>query len=180
MSNCKIAARQLFTVRHEQHSLTDRRHNRDTDCSLAYPEKAQQTQTAQSAESPATQAADRARTANVLPADGTLTDCTVFAQVPLAALLTTSDHHDRNRYDRKIADFLICTKTLTPIAVIELDDSTHDNKIAKDADRDAMLRNAGYQTIRYRNYPSPDQLRQDIENAFKKVAGLTPQTAQKI
>lgn len=110
----------------------------------------------------------------------TLTDCTVFAQVPLAALLTTSDHHDRNRYDRKIADFLICTKTLTPIAVIELDDSTHDSKIAKDADRDAMLRNAGYQTIRYRNYPSPDQLRQDIENAFKKVAGLTPQTAQKI
>jgi very-short-patch-repair endonuclease len=109
----------------------------------------------------------------------TLTDCTVFAQMPLAALLTTSDFQDRNRYNRKIADFLICTKTLTPIAVIELDDVTHDKRIAQDADRDAMLRNAGYQTIRYREFPSQTQLRQDIENAFKKVAGLAPQTAQK-
>jgi len=109
----------------------------------------------------------------------TLTDCTVFAQMPLAALLTTTDFQDRNRYNRKIADFLICTKTLTPIAVIELDDITHDKKIAQDADRDAMLRNAGYQTIRYREFPSQTQLRQDIENAFKKVAGLAPQTAHK-
>lgn len=109
----------------------------------------------------------------------TLTDCTVFPQMPLAALLTTADHQDRNRYNRKIADFLICTKTLTPIAVIELDDVTHNNKLAKDADRDAMLKNAGYQTIRYREFPSSAQLRQDIETAFKKVAGLAPQTAEK-
>ncbi len=103
----------------------------------------------------------------------TLTDCTVFPQMPLAALLTTADFQDRNRYNRKIADFLICTKTLTPIAVIELDDVTHDKKIAQDADRDAMLRNAGYQTLRYREFPSSAQLRQDIENAFKKAVGLT-------
>jgi very-short-patch-repair endonuclease len=103
-----------------------------------------------------------------------LTDCTVFAQMPLAALLTTTDRQDRNRFDRKIADFLICTKTLTPIAVIELDDASHNNKTAKDADRDAMLKNAGYQTIRYRDFPTSDQIRQDIEAAFKKVAGLAP------
>jgi very-short-patch-repair endonuclease len=102
----------------------------------------------------------------------TLTDCTVFAQMPLAALLTSADRKDRNRYDRKIADFLICTKTLTPIAVIELDDPSHNNKAQKDADRDALLRNAGYQTIRYRDYPTPVQLRQDIEAAFKKVAAF--------
>jgi very-short-patch-repair endonuclease len=102
----------------------------------------------------------------------TLTDCIVLAQMPLSSLLTTSDRQDRNRFDRKVADFLICTKTFTPIAVIELDDPTHNNKAAKDADRDAMLKNAGYQTIRYRDYPSPAQLRQDIEAAFKNVAGL--------
>ncbi|MRW85264.1 DUF2726 domain-containing protein [Pseudoduganella sp. FT26W] len=106
----------------------------------------------------------------------TLTDCAVFPQMPLAALLTTSDRQDRNRFDRKIADFLVCTKTLTPIAVIELDDPSHNNKAAQDADRDAMLRNAGYQTIRYRDYPTPIQLRQDIETAFKKVSGLTAQS----
>jgi very-short-patch-repair endonuclease len=102
----------------------------------------------------------------------TLTDCIVFAQMPLASLVTTTDRQDRNRFDRKIADFLICTKTLTPIAVIELDDASHNSKAAKDADRDAMLRNAGYQTIRYRDFPNSTQLRQDIEAAFKHVSGL--------
>jgi very-short-patch-repair endonuclease len=102
----------------------------------------------------------------------TLTDCVVFAQMPLAALLTTPDRQDRNRFDRKIADFLICTKTLMPIVVIELDDATHNTKAARDAERDAMLKNAGYQTIRYRDFPTPPQLRQDIETAFKKLAGL--------
>lgn len=102
----------------------------------------------------------------------TLTDCVTLAQVPLAALLTAKHQPDRNRFDRKIADFLICTKTLTPIAVIELDDNTHNNKKAADADRDAMLRNAGYQTIRYRDIPPANQIRQDIETAFKKVAGI--------
>lgn len=103
----------------------------------------------------------------------TLTACVVFPQMPLAALLTAPDRQDRNRFDRKIADFLICTKTLTPIAVIELDDATHNSKVSRDADRDAMLRNAGYQTIRYRDFPTPAQLRQDVEIAFKKVAGLS-------
>ncbi|MRW92635.1 DUF2726 domain-containing protein [Duganella sp. FT80W] len=73
----------------------------------------------------------------------------------------------------KRTDFLICTKTLTPIAVIELDDATHDSKIAHDAERDAMLKNASDQTIRYRNFPTSTQLRQDIEAAFKQMAGLT-------
>lgn len=104
----------------------------------------------------------------------TLTDCVVFAQMPLAALLTSSDRQERNRYDRKIADFLVCTKTLIPIAIIELDDATHDRKAVQDAERDTMLRKAGYQTIRYRHFPTPLQLRQDIEAAFKKVAGLAP------
>lgn len=102
----------------------------------------------------------------------TLSDCVILAQVPLAALLTAKHRPDRNRFDRKIADFLVCTKTLTPIVVIELDDNTHNNKKAADADRDAMLKNAGYQTIRYRDIPRPTQIRQDIENAFKVVAGL--------
>lgn len=102
----------------------------------------------------------------------TLTDCTVFAQMPLAALLTTQHRQDRNRFDRKIADFLICTKTLTPIVVIELDDASHNHKAARDADRDAMLNNAGYQTIRYRDFPTSVQIRQDIEAALKRVSGL--------
>ncbi|MBA5687248.1 DUF2726 domain-containing protein [Rugamonas apoptosis] len=95
-----------------------------------------------------------------------LPECVVLAQVSFQALLTTNRRADRNRFDRKFADFVICSKQLTPIAIIELDDSTHDNKQDKDADRDAMLQNAGYQTIRYRKIPTTEQLRDEIEQAL--------------
>lgn len=92
----------------------------------------------------------------------------VLAQVALSALLTTNRRADRNRFDRKVADFVICTKQLVPIVVIELDDSSHNKKQAADADRDAMLRNAGYQTIRYRNIPQLAQLKLDVEAALQQ------------
>lgn len=98
-----------------------------------------------------------------------LPECVVLAQVAFSALVTTTRQADRNRFDRKVADFLICSKQLTPIVVIELDDSSHHKKHAQDADRDAMLRNAGYQTIRYPRIPAQQQIQLDIETALKKL-----------
>ena len=106
-----------------------------------------------------------------------LPECTVLAQVSFQALIDTPSFEDRNRFNRKYADFVICSKRLTPIAVIELDDSTHDNKQARDADRDAMLQGAGYQTIRYRDIPVTSQIREDIQNAIIKLQALQPLTA---
>lgn len=100
-----------------------------------------------------------------------LPECVVLAQVALSALVTTSRQADRNRFDRKVADFLICSKQLTPIAVIELDDSSHKYKQAKDADRDAMLKNAGYRTIRYKRIPTASELQIDIEAALHELTG---------
>lgn len=98
-----------------------------------------------------------------------LPECTVLAQISLQALLDTDSLADRNRFNRKYADFVICSKLLTPIAVIELDDASHNRKAAQDADRDVMLQNAGYQTLRYRKIPTTEQIQADIERALKSL-----------
>jgi len=98
-----------------------------------------------------------------------LPECTVLAQVSFQALLDTPRLEDRNRFNRKSADFVICSKNLTPIAVIELDDASHNSKRARDADRDAMLQNAGYQTIRYNKIPTTAQVQLDIQTALKNL-----------
>ncbi|MES2018368.1 MAG: DUF2726 domain-containing protein [Pseudomonadota bacterium] len=88
--------------------------------------------------------------------------CAVLAQVAFSALVTTKNKATRNRFDRKVADFVICSKQLDVIAVVELDDATHKNKVAADEERDAMLKNAGYVTIRYKNVPDENTIRKDI------------------
>ena len=98
-----------------------------------------------------------------------LPECTVLAQVSFQALLDTPQQADRNRFDRKYADFVICSKRLTPIAVVELDDASHKTKLEQDRERDAMLQKAGYQTIRYRKIPTAEQIQADIEAALKNL-----------
>lgn len=98
-----------------------------------------------------------------------LPECTVLAQVSFQALLDTPNLSSRNRFNRKTADFVVCSQQLTPIAVVELDDTSHTNKKTRDADRDAMLRNAGYQTLRYKRVPTPEQIKADIENVLCEI-----------
>ncbi|KQQ32486.1 hypothetical protein ASF61_15805 [Duganella sp. Leaf126] len=92
-----------------------------------------------------------------------LPECVVLAQVAFSALITTDEQAHRNRFDRKVADFVICSRQLTPIAIVELDDRSHWNRRAADADRDAMLEQAGYTTLRYEGLPLTDVVRRDIE-----------------
>jgi very-short-patch-repair endonuclease len=102
-----------------------------------------------------------------------LPECTILAQVSFQALLDTPSFEDRNRFNRKYADFLICSKRLTPVAIVELDDSSHNSKKADDEDRDAMLQRAGYQTIRYRDIPSTPQIRGDLQIALTKLKAVS-------
>lgn len=88
--------------------------------------------------------------------------CTVLAQVSLSSLLTTNSKATRNRFDRKVADFVICSKELEVLVVIELDDPTDKSNLIADADRDAMISNAGYRMLRYASIPEQAQLRKDI------------------
>jgi len=50
------------------------------------------------------------------------------------------------------------------VAIIELDDPSHIGKEQEDAERDAMLNEAGYQVYRYTDIPSSNHLRKDILN----------------
>lgn len=86
----------------------------------------------------------------------------ICPQVSFSALMTARQWQDRNRFNRKVAGFVVCSRTLVPIAVVELDDVSHKDKQDEDEIRDAMLQLAGYQVIRYANVPDIDRLRQDI------------------
>lgn len=101
-----------------------------------------------------------------------LPEYTVPAQVAFSALVTADGWANRNRFDRKVADFVLCSQQLHVIAVIELDDSSHAGRERQDRERDAMLRLAGYDTLRYANFPTQQALRADIEQLLLKKAGV--------
>lgn len=101
-----------------------------------------------------------------------LPECTVLAQVAFSALVTAKGRENRNRFDRKVADFVLCSQQLHVIAVIELDDSSHAGREREDKERDAMLRLAGYVTLRYANFPTQQALRADVEQLLLKKAGV--------
>jgi len=91
----------------------------------------------------------------------------IFTQVSLGAILDNkTKRYQRGSFNQKIADFIIADKRLNIVAVIELDDRSHDSQKRKDADerRDAMLNGAGYRTIRYdcRYMPNEKMIRQEI------------------
>jgi hypothetical protein len=88
----------------------------------------------------------------------------VFPQVPFAAFLTDDGQLSRNaqwavraRFDRKIADFVVCERgSLKVVAVVELDDRTHTAQA--DRQRDAITKAVGYQTIRYQSRQKPTEV----------------------
>jgi very-short-patch-repair endonuclease len=77
----------------------------------------------------------------------------VLAQVSFSALLNAKNWATRNTFNRKMADFVICDRAFTVLAVVELDDSSHDGRKTADASRDALLEAAGYKVLRWRGIP---------------------------
>ncbi|WP_026470763.1 DUF2726 domain-containing protein [Alkanindiges illinoisensis] len=91
-----------------------------------------------------------------------LPDHIVLAQVSFGALLSTTGQATRNRFNRKIADFVVLDKSFNVVAVVELDDKSHKGKEQQDAERDAMLKEAGYRVIRYPRTPDLDKVKADF------------------
>lgn len=98
-----------------------------------------------------------------------LPNAIVLAQVSFGALLSATSRPVRNRFDRKIADFVICNRAFQVVVVIELDDASHRGKEEKDAARDAMLKEAGYRVLRYPNIPDIDKVRSDMRQFMPDV-----------
>jgi hypothetical protein len=91
----------------------------------------------------------------------------ILCQVSMSALIEPRDLPERTaeymrlraRFAQKYVDFVICEpESLSVIAIVELDDITHDP--VKDAQRDAMLGSAGYRVVRWhsRKKPSPSEI----------------------
>ena len=87
----------------------------------------------------------------------------VLAQVGLSRILGVKRGHKfqtwQNRIDRKSADFVVCSKDSTILAVIELDDSTHERPERKHADatKEKALSSAGLRLIRWNVKSLPDE-----------------------
>lgn len=87
----------------------------------------------------------------------------VLAQVQLSRILGVKKGHSfkywYNRINRMSADFVVCNKDARIVAVIELDDSSHereDRRIA-DAKKDKALFSAGIPIIRWQAAALPDE-----------------------
>ena len=100
-----------------------------------------------------------------------LPDAVVLSQVSFGALLTAKARAVRNTFDRKIADFVVCSKAFEVLAIVELDDSSHRDNAAKDAKRDSLLKAAGYRVLRYPRIPDIDQVRRDLAPPSLKAGG---------
>ncbi len=86
----------------------------------------------------------------------------ILAQVAFSALITSQNINIRNRFNRKVTDFVILDHKLQVIAIIELDDPSHLGKEQEDKQRDALLHEAGYQVYRFTQIPTVQQLRKTI------------------
>ncbi len=84
-----------------------------------------------------------------------LPDHIILAQVQLSRFLGVKKGHNyqswSNRINRMSADFVICNKDSSIIAVIELDDSTHNKASRQEADakKNRALEAAGIKLIRW-------------------------------
>lgn len=91
-----------------------------------------------------------------------LPDHIVLAQVAMSALMTAATQGGRNRFDRKVIDFVVCNKGFEVVAVVELDDSSHRGKEAADDRRDKLVKAAGYRAVRFTSVPSADRAREAV------------------
>jgi len=90
-------------------------------------------------------------------------DHVVLAQVAFSQLVGVKKGENFtaiwNRYNRLTADFVLCTKDFRTVAVLELDDRSHDNPSRMDADRRkaAICAAAGISLHRLNVNPLPNE-----------------------
>jgi len=88
----------------------------------------------------------------------TFPELVVLSQVSFSALISGKTNAVRNRFNRKYADFVLCTKAFEVVAVMELDDASHNGREAQDKVRDLLLTMAGHKVIRFKQVPNADEL----------------------
>ncbi len=96
-------------------------------------------------------------------------ECQIMVQVSMGALIEPDVPGGsgnwlaiRGRFAQKVVDYVVIDEERRVLALIELDDATHDRR--RDAERDAITALAGYTTLRYesRAKPDVDTLREEL------------------
>lgn len=98
-------------------------------------------------------------------------NCYVLAQVRLADIVGIKKTQNRqgwfNKVSRKSVDFVICSKSFSILACIELDGKTHEQESRQkaDGDKDAALKAAGIPIIRIKasELASVDEIKSMLE-----------------
>ncbi|EOQ62960.1 hypothetical protein F935_02053 [Acinetobacter calcoaceticus ANC 3811] len=86
----------------------------------------------------------------------------ILAQVAFSAFMTAQGYATRNLFNRKVADFIVLDKKFNIVAIVELDDSSHKGKEKIDAERDALIQEAGFRVVRYKRTPELAQIHADF------------------
>ena len=86
----------------------------------------------------------------------------ILSQVAFSALITNQNYKIRSQFNRKVTDFVVINDDGDVIAIIELDDSTHLDKVDEDKFRDLMLTQAGYKVVRFTKIPTLQEIRQRV------------------
>ncbi|WP_374295361.1 DUF2726 domain-containing protein [Acinetobacter sp.] len=86
----------------------------------------------------------------------------VLAQVSFNAFMTAKGYATRNLFNRKVADFVVLDNKFNVVAIVELDDSSHKGKEGRDAERDALIAEAGYKVIHYKRTPEIEKIKLDF------------------
>ena len=94
----------------------------------------------------------------------------IFTQVQLSQILGVEKGYSYsewyNRINRMSVDFVVCNKAAEIVALIELDDSTHEKEDRKEADRkkDKACKDAGIRLIRWnvKAIPNKAEIRKTV------------------
>ncbi|WP_202732806.1 DUF2726 domain-containing protein [Acinetobacter pittii] len=97
----------------------------------------------------------------------------ILAQVAFSAFMTAQGYATRNLFNRKVADFVVLDKAFNIVAIVELDDSSHKGKEDFDAERDALIQEAGFKVIRYKRTPELAQIHSDFNIASSSLAQVS-------
>ncbi|HJV07810.1 MAG TPA: DUF2726 domain-containing protein [Chromobacteriaceae bacterium] len=104
-------------------------------------------------------------------------DFIVMGQVAFSQILTVKggtgyqNHALFSTMRQKVADFVICRKDFTMIAVVELDDSSHANKRDKDKIRDRAIKEAGLLVFRLPSTPNHEPVER-LADVLKRLDQL--------
>lgn len=104
-----------------------------------------------------------------------LPDHIILAQVQLSRFLGVKKGNNfrswLNRINRLSADYVICSKDASVVAVIELDDASHNNSKRQQTDskKDKAIRDAGLKIIRWNVKAIPN------EDEIKNLVAPVPQ-----